>query len=50
MINIAIVETTISQKRIDDFNKEIEIGWKAMENGDVLDGQSAMEELKKKYA
>lgn len=49
-INIAIVETTISKKRIDDFNKEIEIGWQAMENGDILDGQSVMEEFKKKYA
>ena len=49
-INIAIAETSVSQKHIDEFNQEIEIGWNAMENNDVLDGNFVMEELRKKYA
>lgn len=49
-INIAIVNNAISQKRIDEFNKEIEIGLDAMKNGDVLDGQSVLDEFRKKYA
>ena len=40
----------MSQKHIDEFNQEIEIGWNAMENNDVLDGNFVMEELRKKYA
>ena len=49
-INIAIVDNAIAQKRIDEFNKEIEIGIEAMKNGDVLDGQSVIDEFRKKYA
>ena len=49
-INIAIVDNVISQKHIDEFNKEIEIGLEAMKNGDVLDGQSVINEFRKKYA
>ena len=48
-ISIAIVETSISQKRINEFNNEVEIGWEAMENSDVLDGEAVMEEFRKKY-
>ena len=49
-INIAIAETSVSQNRIDEFNQEVEIGWNAMEDNDVLDGNFVMEELRKKYA
>ena len=49
-ISIAIAETFISQKRIEEFNKEIEIGWKAMENNDVLDGDDVISEFEDKYA
>ena len=49
-IQFTFVDNKISQERIDALNKEIEIGWQAMENGDVLDGQLVMEEFKKKYA
>ena len=49
-IHFTFVDNKISQERIDALNKEIEIGWQAMENGDVLDGQLVMEEFKKKYA
>lgn len=49
-INIIIAETAVSQKRIDKFNKEIEIGIEAVKNGDLLDGQSVLKELREKYA
>ena len=49
-IQFTFVDNKISQERIDALNKEIEIGWQAMENGDVLDGQLVMEEFRKKYA
>lgn len=47
-INIAIVNTSLS-KQIEKFNDEIAIGWQAMEDNDVLDGNLVMEELRKKY-
>jgi len=49
-INIIIAETAVSQKRIDKFNKEIEIGIEAVKNGDLLDGQAVLKELREKYA
>ena len=49
-IQFTFVDNKISQERIDTLNKEIEISWQAMENGDVLDGQLVMEEFRKKYA
>ena len=48
-INIAIIDNAISQRRIDKFNEEIEIGLEAMKNGDVLDGQAVIDEFRKKY-
>ena len=49
-INIAISRTTISQERIDEFNREIEIGLNAYKNGEYVDGDSVIAELRKKYA
>ena len=48
-ISIAIAETIISQKHIDEFYKEVEIGWNAMENNDVLDGNEVLKNFKEKY-
>ena len=49
-IEFTFVDNEVSKERIDALNKEIEIGWQAMENGDVLDGKLVMEEFRKKYA
>ena len=49
-INFAINKTSVSQKRIDEFNQEIEKGLNAYEKGDFLDGNIVMDELRKKYA
>ena len=49
-INIAINKTTLSQERIDDFNREIEIGLNAYKNGEYVDGNVVIAELRKKYA
>ena len=49
-INIAISKTTISQERIDEFNREIEIGLNAYKNGEYVDGNTVIAELRKKYA
>ena len=49
-IEFTFVNNEIPQERIDTLNKEIEVGWQAMENGDVLDGQLVMENFRKKYA
>lgn len=50
VINMAIVENTISKRRIDELNSEIKIGLNAIENDEVLDGQIVIEEFKNKYA
>ena len=50
VINIAISRTTISQERIDEFNEAIEIGLNAYKNGEYVDGDSVIAELRKKYA
>lgn len=50
VISRAIAETFVTQKRIEEFNKEVEIGWKAMENNDVLDGDDVLNEFEDKYA
>ena len=49
-INIAISKTTISQERIDEFNREIEIGLNAYKNGEYVDGNIVISKLRKKYA
>ena len=49
-INIAISKTTISQERINEFNREIEIGLNAYKNGEYVDGNIVISELRKKYA
>ena len=49
-VNMAFGQNTIPQARIDELNREVETGWQAMINGDVLDGHTVMEEFKKKYA
>ena len=49
-INLMIVDSAISKKLINNFNKEVEIGIEAMKEGDILDGQTVIEEFRKKYA
>lgn len=49
-INIAIARTVITQERIDEFNREIEIGLNAYKNGKYVDGNDVIAELRKKYA
>ena len=48
-INIAIEKTTISQERIDELNKDIEIGRKAYRNGEFRNGHEVMEEIKQRF-
>ena len=49
-INIAIERTVITQERIDEFNREIEIGLNAYRNGEYIDGNVVILELRNKYA
>ena len=49
-INIAIGRTVITQERIDEFNRQIEIGLNAYKNGEYVDGNVVIAELRKKYA
>ena len=49
-INAAISKMAISQEKIEQFNKEIELGLKDIKEGNILDGEIVMQELRKKYA
>ena len=42
--------SNVSQERIDEFNREIEIGLNAYKNGEYVDGNIVIAELRKKYA
>ena len=46
-INLFIVDSAVSQRLIDNFNKELESGFEAVKNGDVLYGQTVIEEFRK---
>ena len=45
--NIAIGRAVTTQERIDEFNREIEIGLNAYKNGEYVDGNVVITELKK---
>lgn len=48
-INMAINKITLSEERINEFNKEVEIGLNAYENGEIFDGNTVMAQIRKKY-
>lgn len=50
LLNKAICDYGVQQVRVLELNKEIEIGMNAYRNGEYKDGDTAMEELSRRFA